>query len=901
MTYFYNIYCKDKGMVLISILLLTVLLTMLTVSMVFISTNYLHMMGNVEEKMIALKAAEAAAEYALTKLNAHPSWGMWDIDRVTPSASDDTPRTEDNIKLNLKGATAYIRFTGNTYNSYNNLKGQTPVDRSKVGDTKLTGTIPAYTAEIICIGKAGNENDDGAEKYLRVVFIRNDIYPYPINSDGQIDFASAGDINIYGNSSISPGNMHSNWYSDSTDENDPNYYSIKSETGSGNVSLQGGVASAPAHIKLNRLHEEDVVIASNPEGKEEFENIDINDVLKEAKTNTIKKVEPGTFMVTPRYYISAGKEDEYGRDLSKLNALIKGIESREWSSGQGGNSILNTQNQAGNIFGLSNQYTNETGCPPVKNFQNSHPSEDGWSVSITSPAPSAGGKNWIDLMNICASREVKDGSGKLLGWDRVEAKEYFVDFPWELKARRTVKDPLTGENKTEEKTETGTWEHKGPIGELSGDFSFTLTKENNWGNKPPPGNVINSTDYVWGLAKLDPTGDLDKIILPGTNGTNTDLGMNVTFNEAGNMVEGDISLTEDIYIGKDETSMPKSGDYTIPLKYLAYNPSDPSYKKPQPNVFCMSGEQFSVLYGEPPKTLDDIYKNLPIKEKDISSKITLDLNKKSLYSDSHVAIGAEVKGEGTLVSRGKMGYIYGMQSSEIVALSGDDLILSTNNKSKIDCRGVLYSDDDTWLIPLNNSASPVNSSSYVTEYKLNEEIVDGSNKLKFTAYTPDPPVSPAPDSINVSSVKTETGKKYYFQNVKMEYNGNSLDFSNYRLVVEYNGSSYNTKIYQYDKSTLDWNEVNPLSAGYDQNELNDIGTIIGANASVSKGDIKITGNLVGLNCNGNRPSDDGGNSSIRTEGQGKVFFYYDMINIGKLALLRGDNFHVRRASWCELN
>ena len=62
MSYVHNIY-SDKGMVLISILLLTVLLTMLTVSMVFISTNYLHMMGNVEEKMIALKAAEAAAEF----------------------------------------------------------------------------------------------------------------------------------------------------------------------------------------------------------------------------------------------------------------------------------------------------------------------------------------------------------------------------------------------------------------------------------------------------------------------------------------------------------------------------------------------------------------------------------------------------------------------------------------------------------------------------------------------------------------------------------------------------------------------------------------------------------------------------------------------------------------------
>ncbi|MEQ8221657.1 MAG: hypothetical protein ABRQ37_05100, partial [Candidatus Eremiobacterota bacterium] len=843
---------------------------------------------------------------ALTKLNTRPSWGMWDIDKVTPSASDDTPNTDDNIKLKLKGATAYIRFTGNKYNSYNNLKGQTPVDRAKVGDTKLTGTIPAYTAEIICIGKAGNEDGDGAEKYLRVVFIRNDIYPYPINSDGQIDFASAGDINIYGNSSSSPGNMHSNWYSDTTDEKDPNYYSIISETGSGNVSLQGGVASAAAHIKLNRLHEEDVVIASNPEGKEEFENIDINEVLKEAKTNTIKKVEPGTFMVTPRYYISNnpdGAVDAYGNDLNHVNALVKGIEARAWETGDGSNNILTINKQSGALFGLADQYSTESGCPPtseqIQNWQKDYSSEKGWSVSINCKSALPGQENsWINLKEVKGTNALHDGNGKFLGWDRVEAKTYEVSFPWEATA--TGPDPNTGGQQTI-KLGGNTWNHTGPTSELGGDFSFTLTKENNWGNKPPPGNVINSTEYVWGLAKLDPDGNLDKLVLPGTNGTNTDLGMNVTFNQAGNTVEGDLSLAEDIYVGKDETSMPGSEDYTIPLKYLAYNPSDPSYKKPQPNVFCISGEQFSVLYGEPPKSLNDIYKDLPVEEEDITAKLTLDLNKKNLYSDSHVAIGAEVKGEGSLVSRGKMGYIYGMQSSEVVAIAGDDLILSTNNKSKIDCRGVLYSDDDTWLIPLNNSSSPLGSSSYVTEYKLNEEIADGSNKLKFTAYTPDPPVSPAPDSINVSSVKTETGKKYYFQNVKLDYNGHSVDFTNYRVAVEYDGTSYNTKMYQYNKSTSSWNEVKPLPAGYDQGELNDIGTIIGTNASVSKGDIKITGNLVGLNCNGNRPSDDGGNSSIHTEGQGKVFFYYDMIDIGKLALLRGDKFTVRRASWCELN
>ncbi len=885
---------SDNGMVLISILLLTVLLTMLTVSMVFISTNHLQMMGNIEQKMIALKAAEAAAEYAMTRLNIPDRpWAVWDPNHETPSTSDDSPDPNANITLRLKGATAYINFTGSQYLSYNNLKGQNPVNRSIIGETKLSGTIPAYSAELICIGKAGPENGDGPIKYVKVIFIRNDIYPYPINSDGQIDFESAGDIKIFGNNSTAPGYIHSNWDGDTEDINNPNYYSIKSELGSGNVDMLGGVASAVGPIKLNRAQEKDVVVAMNPDGREEFEDIDIDNVLKNAKDTGPKEVEPGTFIVTPRYYIKEGIKNEQGQDFNLISAAVKGFESK-------GGSLSPEQHIPGLLSKLKG--CNEPGFPPdVEELkQTTYKPEDGWTVNFTAKST----QDWITVMEAHGENEFKDSKGKVLGWDRAVATKYWIGVDWKLTASRQeqYQDPNTGEwkEKTVTETQQNTWSHLGPMSEI-GDVSFTLDATNNWGNKPPPEEVINSCGYVFGLAKLNSNGDLTKFVQEGQ--CNGELGLDLKVNQEGDTLLCDLNLVKDIYVCKDETSKPAPEDYKIPLKYLAYNPEDPSYKNPQPNVFCISGEQFSVLYGEPPKSLNEIYQNSLIEQTNVSPKLTLHLNEHSIYSDSHVAIGAEVEGKGTLVSRGKMGYIYGMQSNEAIALSGDDLILSTNNQSNIDVRGVLYSDDDTWLIPLNND-SPLATQGNVMEYKLGKEYSDGSDKIIFS-YNPSPPVNPAPTTINIASVKTQDGVKYSVNNVGIEYNGTDYDFSNYKLDIECDMTSspftYSAKLYEYDKTSKTWKKVNPLPPEYSQPTLDNIGRVIGANFTVGKGDINITGNLVGLNNNSIYPDDDGGNKSIHTQGKGKIFFYYDMISVGKLAMLRGDKFNVRRACWCELN
>ena len=51
---------------------------------------------------------------------------------------------------------------------------------------------------------------------------------------------------------------------------------------------------------------------------------------------------------------------------------------------------------------------------------------------------------------------------------------------------------------------------------------------------------------------------------------------------------------------------------------------------------------------------------------------SLDLNGHSIYSDSHLMIGMEVTGEGSLVSSKKLAYLTGSGDPDIAALSNDD-------------------------------------------------------------------------------------------------------------------------------------------------------------------------------------------------------------------------------------
>ena len=270
-----NIKESKKGMALISILLLTVLLTIMTVSMVFISTQHLRLMGNVEGYDISLKAAEAGAEYALAQLNSNPLWG--------------DPNTPDVNKTMSNGSKFYITFKpGNDYYSYNNLMSTTAHDRTGL----FQGKVPAYTAEIISIG----ESPGKLKKILRVVFIRDDRIPANVLAKGKI-FCKSGKIFFTGEDANEAGWVYSDW---NDPNNDPNGYSIYSDelNTDSTVNAKGGIISSRGKIKLNIARDGDVYVDENTAKKVEGTDIDIDSMLKEASSadSTIKT--PYSYRVT---------------------------------------------------------------------------------------------------------------------------------------------------------------------------------------------------------------------------------------------------------------------------------------------------------------------------------------------------------------------------------------------------------------------------------------------------------------------------------------------------------------------------------------------------------------------------------------------------------------------------
>lgn len=209
-----------NGMALISVLLLLILLVMIGVSMVFISTNHLRMMGNVEAYDMALKAAEAGAEYVLAKLNEDTRWG-----------NPDTPPVQKRLD---NGSTYSINFDpAYDYYSYNNLCNNT--DYTRAPGEILQGTVPKYTFEVISQGQAPS----GATKILRVIYIRDDAIPGNVIANGRISL-NMGIISFHGYEPNTPGWIYSKWDGEAI-----------TTDARGRVDAKGGILSARGSINVN--------------------------------------------------------------------------------------------------------------------------------------------------------------------------------------------------------------------------------------------------------------------------------------------------------------------------------------------------------------------------------------------------------------------------------------------------------------------------------------------------------------------------------------------------------------------------------------------------------------------------------------------------------------------------
>ncbi len=74
---------REKGMMLITIVMLVFLLVMLTVSMTVIVSESLNITGRAGLKAKALNAAEAGIEYAYYQLNNETRWGDPSFDAIS--------------------------------------------------------------------------------------------------------------------------------------------------------------------------------------------------------------------------------------------------------------------------------------------------------------------------------------------------------------------------------------------------------------------------------------------------------------------------------------------------------------------------------------------------------------------------------------------------------------------------------------------------------------------------------------------------------------------------------------------------------------------------------------------------------------------------------------------------
>jgi hypothetical protein len=631
-----------KGMALISVLLLTVLLAMLTVSMVFISTNHLSMMGNAEQKMKALKSAEAAAEYALARLNKEPNWGSY----------SGSPDPSDNETKNLDGSSWEINFSGSEYLSYNNLQGQTKVDRSSIGDTKIPGSIPAYTAEIICKGKAGN-----AIKYVKAIFIRNDISPYSLNAEGKIYFAG-GDVIIKGMNTdpsvTSPGQIYSNWDPNKAGEDPNTSFSIEQADLFGmNVDVKGGTASAAGKINLN--DDPNLVVIRENLGSDQAEcdkNMNGGKIIDANKSSCTPDVKAGSFLITPLYYIPDEQQkmvdiiNRTSKDKLDLLAptLVPLPTNATTAATNAGINISNWDNVSYNSGYTSKAYTSAIGV----------------TQDIRKDIPGFSDPNFP------------------LGWDVIEGTNMKVQIGVNVTGTEEVSDPKWYDpwnTSTEGRSGAGTYEKTAAI--PTGEATFQLSPNNN-SYFPPPNNLaedglIDGEKNI-GLAKIGADKKTEKFLPP--NYASDDLGISTDFkivDKGSNNyeIEGNFKLERDIYINSPP---PPAADTKSTLFQLAGSADNPTVT---PSIFRIMGVPYEVSGRK------------------YTLNTSMNMNDHSIYSDSHLIIGVNVEGNGSMVSRGKIAYLHkGINSDDMVSLSDDDLIIQTAPGSNYNINGYLYSNDD---------------------------------------------------------------------------------------------------------------------------------------------------------------------------------------------------------------
>ena len=205
---------KDNGMAIITVLLLTVLMVLMTVSMIFISTNHLSIIGNIEAKEKALKAAESGIEYAMYKLNMSRDWGLntlslsdfhedGTVNFVRNDGFSESVPYEDGSKFTITFKPA------SDYRSVNNLFSSEIFDNGTPGNPE--DDTPAYTAKIISVGEYGYGSNIKKRVAIQAFLVRSTYYPYTVTTFGRMVFGPSATTTLRGENTDDPGYIYSDW------------------------------------------------------------------------------------------------------------------------------------------------------------------------------------------------------------------------------------------------------------------------------------------------------------------------------------------------------------------------------------------------------------------------------------------------------------------------------------------------------------------------------------------------------------------------------------------------------------------------------------------------------------------------------------------------------------------
>ncbi|MEQ8223262.1 MAG: pilus assembly PilX N-terminal domain-containing protein [Candidatus Eremiobacterota bacterium] len=300
----------ELGIIMISVLLLLTVFIVLTTSMLYISTYHLQLIGNIETQENAKNAARAGVEYVISKLTGNAAWGLYDpatgwIDAGgPPSVTVKFPETKSEFFITFNPDQKTYKYSCNNL-FFSNQKARKNPDCN----------IPPYNFDVIVYGKCGD-----ITKILRVFLVRDDVYPYNLNTSGRISFMDAKTITFSGENSdgkCGPGTVYSTWNNKGLPSFHPDYYSIQKGNALTQLITHDGTFYVGTNGKANLLGNYDCQIKTKdvemPMGTIDIEK----DILKGIKTRVDKGDKSIAKISGPSEIIVT--EDPYTRQLSLKN------------------------------------------------------------------------------------------------------------------------------------------------------------------------------------------------------------------------------------------------------------------------------------------------------------------------------------------------------------------------------------------------------------------------------------------------------------------------------------------------------------------------------------------------------------------------------------------------------